>query len=313
MRVTFLGTSTSYGVPQVGCRCATCTSDNPRNFRTRASAFVETDEGVKLLLDAGPEVRIQCLREGVDFIDAVLFTHYHADHSAGVDDLKAFNAALGTSLPCYGDFDTRDSLRERFNYAFQGTPWIGLIPHITFTIVEKESFKVGATEIQPIPMHHGRISANGYRIGGFAYLTDTSGIPRSSRDMLRGLDAIAIDCLRWEPHPTHLSVDGALEIINDIQPKKAYLTHIGHALEHEATSRKLPPNVELAYDGLKLELRRGRRGSHLEAGRGRQRFGGSAVERHQPEHLAAVDAQLRRLGGRCHRLTPVVKRNPIGA
>src|SRR5438128_10624214 len=130
MRVRFLGTSTSYGVPVIGCRCPTCTSTNPRNKRTRSSVYVETDEGTRVLLDSGPEVRLQCLREGVTHIDAVLFTHLHADHVAGIDDLKAFNGALGGILPCFGDAGTGASLRERFSYAFAGTPWVGLIPHI---------------------------------------------------------------------------------------------------------------------------------------------------------------------------------------
>ena len=140
MQVVFLGTSTSYGVPVIGCPCATCVSTDPRNKRTRASVYIETDEGMKLLIDTGPEVRLQSLREGVTHVDAVLYTHFHADHTAGIDDLKAFNAALGGILPCYGDAPTGASLRERFGYAFTGTPWIGLIPH-----VDVAPFYVGGT------------------------------------------------------------------------------------------------------------------------------------------------------------------------
>ena len=177
MRVVILGTATSYGVPVIGCRCATCTSQDPRNKRTRASAYVETDEGVHLLIDSGPEMRLQMLREGLSQVDAVLYTHLHADHTAGIDDLKAFNARLGGVLPCFGDAATGAALRERFAYAFAGTPWIGLIPHIGFTAVDAAPFFVGGTCIQPIPMRHGAIRSTGYRIGKFAYLTDTSGIP----------------------------------------------------------------------------------------------------------------------------------------
>jgi phosphoribosyl 1,2-cyclic phosphate phosphodiesterase len=190
MRVRFLGTSTSYGVPVIGCRCATCTSPDPRNRRTRASVYVETDDGVRLLIDTGPEVRLQALREGVTRIDAVLYTHFHADHTAGIDDLKAFNAALGAVLPCFGDAATGASLRERFAYAFAGTPWVGLIPHISYTNVDSQPFYVGKTCVQPIPMRHGSIRATGYRIGNFAYLTDTSGVPvasRSARTVVPGL------------------------------------------------------------------------------------------------------------------------------
>src|SRR5919108_5058959 len=236
MRVRFLGTSTSYGVPVIGCRCATCTSTDPRNKRTRASAWVESDEGAHLLLDSGPEMRLQLLREGITQVDAVLYTHLHADHTAGIDDLKAFNARLGGILPCFGDADTGASLRQRFAYAFAGTPWIGLIPHIGFTTVDAQPFYVGKTCIQPIPMRHGNIRSTGYRVGSFAYLTDTSGIPNSSKALLQGLDALVIDALRWEPHPTHFSVPEALEVIEEVQPRRAYLTHVSHALEQQATN-----------------------------------------------------------------------------
>jgi len=254
VRVRFLGTSTSYGVPVIGCRCPTCLSTDPRNKRTRASVYVETDQGVRLLIDSGPEVRLQALREGVTHLDGVLYTHFHADHTAGVDDLKAFNAALGGVLPCFGDAATGTSLKERFAYAFTGTPWIGLIPHIRYTPVDGQAFEVGTSCIQPIPMRHGSIRATGYRIGNFAYLTDTSGVPASSRALLRDLDVLVVDALRWEPHPTHLSVPEALELIADLQPKHAYLTHVGHTLEHQATNARIAPHAELAYDGLQLEL-----------------------------------------------------------
>src|SRR4030081_1488567 len=254
MRVRFLGTSTSYGVPVIGCPCATCTSTDPRNKRTRASVYVETDEGVKLLIDAGPEVRLQALREGVTRLDAVLVTHFHADHTAGLDDLKAFNAAVGGLLPCYGDALTGKSLHERFAYAFAGTPWIGLIPHIGFTAVDTSPFYVGKTCVQPIPMRHGSIRATGYRIGNFAYLTDTSGVPASSRALLLDLDMLVVDALRWEPHPTHLSVPEAVELIEDVQPSQAYLTHVSHSLEHAETERRISPLARVAYDGLRIEI-----------------------------------------------------------
>ena len=254
MRVRFLGTSTSYGVPVIGCRCATCTSTDPRNWRTRASVYVETDEGVRLLIDSGPEVRLQALREHVTRIDAVLYTHFHADHTAGIDDLKAFNAALGAVLPCFGDTETAESLRLRFAYAFEGTPWIGLIPHISFSVVDREPFYIHDLCIQPVPMRHGSLRATGYRIGDFAYLTDTSGVPSASRALLHDLDTLVVDALRWEPHPTHLSVPEALELMADIQPRHGYLTHVGHTLEHESTNRRIGPDVEVAYDGLELQL-----------------------------------------------------------
>jgi phosphoribosyl 1,2-cyclic phosphate phosphodiesterase len=254
MRVVILGTSTSYGVPVIGCRCGTCSSTDPRNKRTRASAWVESDEGTHLLIDSGPEMRLQLLREGITQVDAVLYTHLHADHTAGIDDLKAFNARLGGILPCFGDAETGASLRQRFAYAFAGTPWVGLIPHIGYTAVDAQPFYVGTTCIQPIPMRHGSIRSTGYRIGSFAYLTDTSGIPSASRALLRDLSVLVIDALRWEPHPTHLSVPEALALVAELQPQKAYLTHVGHTLEHQTTNGKIGPQVEVAYDGLTLQL-----------------------------------------------------------
>jgi phosphoribosyl 1,2-cyclic phosphate phosphodiesterase len=254
VKVVFLGTSTSYGVPVIGCRCQTCTSIDRRNKRTRASAWVESDEGTHLLIDSGPEMRLQLLREGITQVDAVLYTHLHADHTAGIDDLKTFNARLGAILPCFGDADTGASLRQRFAYAFAGTPWVGLIPHIGFTAVDAAPFFVGKTCIQPIPMRHGNIRSTGYRIGNFAYLTDTSGIPSSSKALLHDLDAVVIDALRWEPHPTHLSVPEALALVEELQPRHAYLTHVSHTLEHESTNQRIGPRVEVAYDGLTLEL-----------------------------------------------------------
>ncbi len=254
MKVVFLGTSTSYGVPVIGCRCVTCTSTDPRNKRTRASAWVQSDERAHLLIDSGPEMRLQLLREGITQVDAVLYTHLHADHTAGIDDLKAFNARLGGILPCFGDADTGASLRQRFAYAFAGTPWVGLIPHISYTAVDAAPFFVGKTCVQPIPMRHGNIRSTGYRIGSFAYLTDTSGIPSSSRALLHDLSALVIDALRWEPHPTHFSVPEALALVEELQPQHAYLTHVSHTLEHETTNQKIGPQVEVAYDGLTLEL-----------------------------------------------------------
>jgi phosphoribosyl 1,2-cyclic phosphate phosphodiesterase len=237
-----------------GPGCPTCTSSDARNKRTRASVWIHTDEGLRLLIDSGPELRMQALRERITHVDAVLYTHLHADHTAGIDDLKAFNAALGTVLPCYGDAETGASLRQRFAYAFAGTPWVGLIPHINYTNVDTQPFYVGKTCIQPIPMRHGPIRATGYRIGNFAYLTDTSGVPATSRALLHDLDVLVVDALRWEPHPTHLSVPEALELIAAVQPAHAFLTHVGHTLEHGKTNHRIGPHVEVAYDGLRLDL-----------------------------------------------------------
>lgn len=252
MRLTLLGTGTSHGVPVIGCECPVCCSGDPRNQRTRSSAAIQQGE-TTLLLDTATELRLQVLRAGLRRIDAVLYTHFHADHVSGLDDLKAFNAALGGPLPCYGNEITEASLRERYAYAFAGTPWIGLIPHLTFTVA-REPFRLGGLELTPIPLIHGRIMSCGWRVGDIAYLTDTNGIPPGSRQLLGGLQVMVIDALRPRPHPTHFSIAEALEAIAELRPRRALLTHLNHEVDHAAVSAELPPGVELAYDGLVVEV-----------------------------------------------------------
>lgn len=252
MRLTILGAGASHGTPVIGCDCETCTSPDPRNHRTRASALVEIGERA-FLIDTGPELRIQALRERLKRIDAVLYTHYHADHVHGIDDLKAFNAALGGPLPCYGNEETNENLRERFSYAFVGTPWVGLIPHLVFTTVES-TFELLGVPLTPIELQHGRIRSCGWRIGGLAYLTDASAIPPHSMRQLRGLDLLVLDALRERPHPTHFSISEALGVISELEPRQALLTHMNHDVEYHRVSAMLPEHVALAHDGLKLGL-----------------------------------------------------------
>ena len=251
MRVTLLGTGTSHGVPVIGCVCAVCRSTDARNKRTRTSAVIQAN-GVTLLLDTATELRLQVLRHGIERVDAVLYTHFHADHVSGLDDLKAFNAVLGGPIPCYGNASTEASLRERYAYAFAGTPWIGAIPHVTFQVVT-EPFGFGGLELIPVPLRHGRITSCGWRIGDVAYLTDTNGIPPESAGLLHGLELMIIDALRFRPHPTHFSVAEALEAISEFQPGLALLTHLNHEVDHAANA-DLPAGVELAFDGQIVEL-----------------------------------------------------------
>ena len=252
MRVTLLGTGGSHGIPVIACDCAVCTSDDPRNRRTRSSALVEV-RGRTFLIDTPPELRVQATRHGLRRVDAVLYTHYHADHVHGIDDLKAFNAVLGGALPCYGNQSTVDALRARFDYAFAGTPWIGFIPHLTFTVVDRP-FELLGIPITPVELHHGRIVSTGWRIGTFAYLTDTNGIPPASLALLVGLDVMAIDGLRERPHPTHFSIPEAVAAARDLKPRRTLLTHLNHEVDHARVSATLPPGVELAYDELTFEL-----------------------------------------------------------
>jgi len=218
----------------------------------RASALVEA-AGRTFLIDAGPEVRVQSVRAGVKRVDAVLFTHFHADHAHGIDDLKAFNAVLGGVLPCYGNQQTHDVLRTRFDYAFAGTPWVGLIPHLTFEVVE-DTFNFEGVHVTPVDLQHGRIRSCGWRIGGLAYLTDANDIPQASLDRLQGLDLLVIDGLRPRPHPTHFSIDEAVAVSRVLRPKRTLLTHMNHNVEYHRISAELPADVALAYDGLIVDL-----------------------------------------------------------
>ena len=252
MRLTILGSGSSHGSPVIGCTCETCTSDDPRNARYRASALVEVD-GRAFLIDTGPELRLQALRAGLRRIDAVLYTHFHADHVHGLDDLKSFNAALGGALPCYGNTQTGAVLRDRFEYAFAGTPWVGLIPHLTFEVVD-DPFELLGVPITPIDLQHGRIRSHGWRIGGLAYLTDANDIPPSSLARLHGLDLLVIDGLRPRPHPTHYSIGEAVAVAERLRPQRALLTHMNHNVEYNRESAGLPDGVALAYDGLVLDL-----------------------------------------------------------
>lgn len=252
MRLTILGAGSSHGTPVIACNCLTCTSPDPRDRRTRASALVEVG-GRSFLIDTGPELRFQAVREGIRRVDAVLYTHYHADHVHGIDDLKAFNAVLGGPLPCFGNADTAAVLRERFDYAFAGTPWVGLIPHLTFDVVE-EPFALLGVPIAPVELQHGRIISTGWRIGGMAYLTDANDIPPRSLDLLHGLDLLVIDGLRDRPHPTHFSVSEAVAVARELRPKRTLLTHMNHDVHFARTSATLPEGVGLAYDGLVVDL-----------------------------------------------------------
>ncbi|MHB9038283.1 MAG: MBL fold metallo-hydrolase [Armatimonadota bacterium] len=252
MRVTFLGTGTSHGVPMIGCDCPVCTSKDSRNKRTRSSVMVEVD-GVNLLIDTGPEMRIQVLRESIRRIDSVLFTHAHADHIFGLDDIRRFNDLSGRSMPCYGSDETLEYVRKAFDYAFTATQIGGGLPRIELVQVDGPFDALGV-RVTPVPIFHGRMSILGYRIGDFAYVTDCSRIPHSSEELLHDLDTLVLGVIRHEPHETHFCVSQALAIVQDLKPRRVFFTHIAHKLDHNHTNRALPPDVQLAYDGLKIEI-----------------------------------------------------------
>lgn len=249
---TFLGTGTSVGVPMVGCECEVCTSADPRNHRYRCAVLIRTDQG-NILIDTPPELRLQLLRAKVQIVHAVLYTHAHADHMYGMDDLRPIPKNLGTPVPLYCTSEVERKLRQSFAYAFNPgveTMPAGYLPKLTFRNITPEPFTVLEERVTPIPLEHAHFDVFGYRIGDVAYCTDVSKIPRDSMKRLEGLEVLILDALRFKPHPAHFCLDEALDVIAQLQPAKAYLTHISHDMEHEATSRRLPANVELAYDGL---------------------------------------------------------------
>jgi phosphoribosyl 1,2-cyclic phosphate phosphodiesterase len=252
-RVTFLGTGTSHGVPMIGCTCGVCRSDDPRDQRWRTSIYVELP-GVSVLVDTGPDLRAQALRFPVPRVDAILFTHSHADHVMGLDEVRRYNALQEGSIPCYGDAQTIDEVRRTFAYIFSPrTPNGGGLPQIELVTVDAP-FSLGGHQVVPVPLLHGRRPILGYRIGPFAYCTDCSAIPDSSWPLLEGVDLLVLDALRDRPHPTHFSVGDALAVVERLRPRRTWFTHIAHDLPHAATCARLPAGVELAYDGQTLDF-----------------------------------------------------------
>ena len=254
-RVTFLGTGTSQGVPQIACDCPVCRSTDPRDTRLRPSIFLDVPDRAAILVDTTPDFRQQALTYGIRRLDAVLFTHSHADHILGLDELRRFNFLQGGPIPCYANGFAWDVIKRTFYYAFDGVPRLGGgVPEIDAHEVAIDPFVVGGVRIVPVPVWHGRMPILGFRFGNFAYLTDCNRIPDESWPLVAGVDTLVIDGLRDEPHTTHFTVAEALDAIARVAPRRAYLTHMTHDLGHAATSARLPAGVELAYDGLVLDV-----------------------------------------------------------
>ena len=255
LSITFLGTGTSQGVPMIGCECAVCASDDPRDKRTRSSVYVQSPE-CSWVIDTGNDFRDQCLREKIKQVDAVVYTHSHTDHIMGFDDLRVF-CYSGRKLPIYASPETMKDLKRVFNFAFNGENMFpGYVlpePHEV-----KGAFQLGKTELVPLPITHGRAHVNGYLLcrNGVklaAYLSDCKEVPDAVIGQIAGTKILIIDALRHRAHPTHLSVIEALAIAGRVRPGQTWFTHICHDLPHAATDRTLPPGVRIAYDGLKLE------------------------------------------------------------
>ena len=253
--MVFLGTGTSVGVPVIGCGCTTCTSADPRNQRLRCALVLGLPEG-NLLVDTPPDLRTQLLREKIGLVHAVLFTHDHADHVFGLDDLRLFPYYLGHALPVYCELQVEERIRKSFDYAFahEALHYGGGVPQIEFRRITTEPFAVLSAPVTPIRLAHGKFRVLGFRFGNVAYCTDTNSIPAESWALLEGLDVLVLDALRLKPHPTHFSLEEAVATATRIGAKHTYFTHMSHELEHEATNGALPPDMELAYDGLRIAL-----------------------------------------------------------
>jgi phosphoribosyl 1,2-cyclic phosphate phosphodiesterase len=263
-----LGTGTSHGVPMIACACAVCRSTDPRDRRTRPSILIERTgpqpdgegeaavaRGVRhILVDTSTDLREQALRHDVTRVDAILFTHSHADHIMGLDEVRRYNMLQRSAIPCFADALTLGDLKRTFAYVFDPSPWPGGgIPQLTLFRIGGP-FILGGLEILPIPLMHGPRPILGFRIGTFAYLTDCNAIPDASWPLLAGVRTLILDALRHRPHPTHFTVAEALDVVAKLGPERAYFTHITHDLPHAITCARLPAGVELAYDGLVLDL-----------------------------------------------------------
>lgn len=251
MRLIILGCGTSTGVPLIGCHCGVCASTDARNRRTRSSILIE-DSGKFILVDTATDLREQALANGIARIDAVLYTHPHADHIHGIDDLRSFNMVQGYAIPCYGNAPTIERIRAMFNYIFREDANDGWKPDLTTTVIDGP-FELFGVRITPVPIRHGAMSIYGWRVGNAAYLTDCSGIPRESLELLKGVEVLIVGALRNKPHPAHFTVQQAVEAAAAIRPLRTILTHMGHDVDYVKVSAELPAGVELAYDGMVVE------------------------------------------------------------
>lgn len=251
MRLTLLGCGSSAGTPVIGCDCKTCTSPDLRNRRMRSSAVVVTPEGKTLLIDTGPDLYHQSLRENLRRVDAVLYTHTHADHVHGIDDLRSFCQLQRQQIPLYGNAETMQIIAARFGYTLQEPSGYWDMPILSLNPVTGP-FEAGGVSVIPIPLQHGGSNILGYRIGNIAYLTDVSAIPASSLELLHGLEVLLLDCLRYRAHHTHINLEQSLQYAGLIKARNTYLIHMTHEMEYGELSSRLPQGVHVAFDGLQL-------------------------------------------------------------
>ena len=252
MKVTFLGTGTSVGVPRIGCHCPVCTSTAPENKRLRCSLWLQHGDH-SILIDTTPDLRTQALTHRIDQLDAVLFTHGHADHLHGLDDVRSYCFGRDVPLPCYGNEFTLERIERVFDYAFAPSAYQSSLPQLALHLIDGP-FDLLDLAVQPITVYHGRLPVLAFRFDTFAYVTDCNSIPDVSMEQLYHLDILVLDALRHKEHPTHFNVAQALEVVKILKPRQTYFTHMAHELDHHATNAELPDGVELAYDNLVLEI-----------------------------------------------------------
>jgi phosphoribosyl 1,2-cyclic phosphate phosphodiesterase len=253
LKITVLGSGTSVGVPTIGCHCSVCSSTDPRDNRLRPSILISYDDR-NVLIDTTPDFRTQALRARIDHLDAVIFTHSHADHIMGLDDVRPFNFRQKGQIPIFASPDTMASIHRCFQYIFDGVKKESSIPQLDARLIHGGAFEVFGLPFLPVPVVHGRQTIYGFRFGAAAYLTDHSDIPESSMEQLQGLDVLFLDALRYKPHPTHSTVDRSVRTVERLAPRRAFFTHICHDLGHERAESLLPPHIRLAYDGLEIHV-----------------------------------------------------------
>lgn len=253
MIITFLGTGTSQGVPVIGCECEVCRSIDYRDNRLRSSVLIETNDKT-IVIDTGPDFRQQMLRERVRQLDAVVYTHQHKDHTAGMDDVRGFNFIQKTEIPIYARQDVLNQLQQEFEYVFSSSKYPG-VPQIKVNEIKNQPFDIGEVTLTPVEVMHHKLSVFGYRVHNFTYITDANFISDQEIEKIKGSEVVVLNALRKTTHISHFSLEEAIEMSKKLEAEKTYLTHISHGLgKHRDVSKELPDNVELAYDGLKLTL-----------------------------------------------------------
>jgi phosphoribosyl 1,2-cyclic phosphate phosphodiesterase len=253
MKITFLGTGTSQGVPPIGCRSDVCLSENPRDKRLRASIHVEWN-GLSLVVDCGPDFRYQMIRAGISHVDALLFTHEHRDHTAGLDDIRPFNYLQGAAMPVYLHPRVYQAFQGQFDYIFQPVPYPG-IPQIDWHLIDNEPFEIGGQVIRPVEVLHYKLPGLGFVFDKFAYITDANFISEKEKEKLKGMDVLVLNALRREAHISHFTLDEAVVLAKELGAKQTYFTHMSHQIGlHDDVCSELPEGIDLAHDGLVLEL-----------------------------------------------------------